>query len=42
VEEAFPWPDPNWTEEVSDIAISGFTYTVEFEGFTEPFILVEP
>jgi hypothetical protein len=41
VQEALPWQNPNWTEEVSDIATTG-TYMVEFEGFTEPFILIDP
>jgi hypothetical protein len=40
VEAAFTCPNRNWTEDVQDITITGFTYSVTFAGFTEPAILV--
>ena len=35
-------PNGNWTKETqtSTIALSGFTYELTFEGFTEPYILI--
>jgi hypothetical protein len=40
VETAFTCPNPNWREEVTDITITGFTYSVTFAGFEDPFILI--
>jgi hypothetical protein len=40
VEQEFTCPNPNWTEEVTDITVTSFTYTVTFAGFTEPAIEV--
>lgn len=37
---AFTCPNPNWTEDVQSITITGFTYTVTFDGFTQPAIRV--
>ena len=37
---AFTCPNPNWTERVQSITITGFTYTVRFDGFTAPAIRV--
>jgi hypothetical protein len=37
-------PNGNWTKETltSTIAVSGFTYTLTFEGFDSPYILIDP
>jgi hypothetical protein len=37
---AFTCPNPNWTERVQSITVTGFTYTVTFDGFTQPAIRV--
>lgn len=37
---AFTCPNPNWTEQVQSITVTGFTYTVTFDGFTAPAIRV--
>ena len=38
--ESFTCPNPNWTPEVTDIEITGFTYTLTFEGETAPAISI--
>ena len=35
---AFTCPNRNWREDVQSITITGFTYTVTFDGFTAPAI----
>jgi len=40
VTTAFTCPNPNWTEEVTDIDITGFTYSLTFAGFDQPAILI--
>jgi hypothetical protein len=35
----FTCPNPNWTPEVTSV-VTSFEYTVTFDGFTEPFILI--
>lgn len=40
VERAFTCPNRNWTEDVQDITITDFTYSVTFAGFDEPAILL--
>jgi hypothetical protein len=37
---AFTCPNPNWTEQVQSITVTGFTYTVTFDGFSQPAIRV--
>ncbi len=37
---AFTCPNRNWTEDVQDIDITGFTYSVTFAGFDQPAILI--
>lgn len=34
----FSCPNPGWREEVTDITITGFTYTITFAGFDDPVI----
>jgi hypothetical protein len=38
VADEFTCHNPNWTEEVTDVTTTDFTYTVTFAGFTEPAI----
>ncbi len=40
VERAFTCPNRNWTEDVQSITITSYTYSVTFDGFDEPAILV--
>jgi hypothetical protein len=40
IEHEFACPNPNWTEEVTEITITSFKYSVTFAGFTEPAILI--
>jgi hypothetical protein len=40
VEAAFTCPNRNWTEDVQDITITSFSYTVTFAGFSAPAITV--
>jgi hypothetical protein len=37
---AFTCPNPNWREDVQSITVTGFTYTVTFDGFTAPAIRI--
>jgi hypothetical protein len=37
---AFTCPNRNWREDVQDIVITGFTYSVTFEGFDQPAIVI--
>lgn len=37
---AFTCPNPNWREDVQSITVTGFTYTVRFDGFTAPAIRI--
>jgi hypothetical protein len=36
VSTAFTCPNENWREQVTDVTITGFTYTVTFVGFEDP------
>src|SRR5829696_10588896 len=38
VEAQFTCPNPNWTQDVTDVAVTSFTYTVTFAGFSAPVI----
>jgi hypothetical protein len=38
VSSQFTCPNPGWTEEVTGITITSFTYTLTFAGFPGPFI----
>ena len=33
-------PNPNWTAEVTNLTLVDFSYTVTFDGFTQPYILI--
>ncbi|WP_153503698.1 hypothetical protein [Cumulibacter manganitolerans] len=41
-EEQATCPNPNWTSEVdaSSIALTGYTYTLSFDGYTEPAVTI--
>jgi hypothetical protein len=36
----FTCPNRNWTENGTDIDITGFTYTLTFAGFNQPAIVI--
>lgn len=38
VDADFQCPNPNWTDEVTNVTLSGFTYTLTFVGFANPVI----
>jgi hypothetical protein len=37
VEREFTCPNPSWTEEVTELTLNEFTYTLTFAGFDDPY-----
>ena len=40
IDAAFQCPNTNWEDEVTNVTVTGYTYTLTFNGFTQPFIVV--